>query len=186
HFHTSLSPQSLHPSTLQSTKSIKFLHHAILVHLFLPTLYRRQACHLLPTKLLPNLPGIHASYALFSATTGQTLASTDGTVLTLYRTSCSSGLASKILAREDSQVHVMVDAGALAPHLIKAHLAARPSLREVTIWNRTLKKAEDLVEKLRKECVGVCFESNEKLEDWRKLMNWVDLTTEPTVYTDFQ
>ncbi|KAJ4839683.1 hypothetical protein Tsubulata_041511 [Turnera subulata] len=80
-----------------------------------------------------NLPGIHASYVLFSSTTGQTLASTDGTVLTLYRTSCVSGLASNILAREDSQVLVMVGAGALAPHLIKAHLAARPSLRKETM-----------------------------------------------------
>ncbi|KAF2312257.1 hypothetical protein GH714_028808 [Hevea brasiliensis] len=96
-----------------------------------------------------NLPGIHASYVLFSSTTGQTLASMDGTVLTLYRTACVSGLASKILARDDSKVLVMVGAGALAPHLIKAHLAAKPSLAKVIIWNRTMKKAADLVEKLR-------------------------------------
>ncbi|KAG6778978.1 hypothetical protein NC652_010812 [Populus alba x Populus x berolinensis] len=115
-----------------------------------------------------NLPGIHASYVLFSSTTGQTLASMDGTVLTLYRTSCVSGLASKILARNDSKVLVMVGAGALAPHLIKAHLAARPSLQRVIIWNRTAKKASDLAEKLKKECIandGVCFESNGNLEE---------------------
>uniref|UniRef100_A0A6M2EBR5 Ornithine cyclodeaminase n=1 Tax=Populus davidiana TaxID=266767 RepID=A0A6M2EBR5_9ROSI len=115
-----------------------------------------------------NLPGIHASYVLFSSTTGQTLASMDGTVLTLYRTSCVSGLASKILARNDSKVLVMVGAGALAPHLIKAHLAARPSLQKVIIWNRTAKKASDLAEKLKKECIandGVCFESNGNLEE---------------------
>ncbi|KAJ6707279.1 KETIMINE REDUCTASE MU-CRYSTALLIN [Salix viminalis] len=115
-----------------------------------------------------NLPGIHASYVLFSSTTGQTLASMDGTVLTLYRTSCVSGLASKILARNDSKVLVMVGAGALAPHLIKAHLAARPSLQRVIIWNRTIKKAADLAEKLNKDCIGnagVRFESNGNLEE---------------------
>ncbi|KAJ6402312.1 hypothetical protein OIU84_014409 [Salix udensis] len=115
-----------------------------------------------------NLPGIHASYVLFSSTTGQTLASMDGTVLTLYRTSCVSGLASKILARNDSIVLVMVGAGALAPHLIKAHLAARPSLQRVIIWNRTIKKAADLAEKLTKDCIGnagVRFESNGNLEE---------------------
>lgn len=114
-----------------------------------------------------NLPGIHASYVLFSSTTGQTLASMDGTVLTLYRTACVSGLASKILARDDSKVLVMIGAGALAPHLIKAHLAAKPSLEKVIIWNRTMKKASDLAEKLRVECTendGVCFESNDNLE----------------------
>ncbi|KAF2312223.1 hypothetical protein GH714_028603 [Hevea brasiliensis] len=119
-----------------------------------------------PGNSMLNLPGIHASYVLFSSTTGQTLASMDGTVLTLYRTACVSGLASKILARDDSKVLVMVGAGALAPHLIKAHLAAKPSLAKVIIWNRTMKKAADLVEKLRVECTEkVCFESNDNLEE---------------------
>ncbi|KAJ0043440.1 hypothetical protein Pint_17550 [Pistacia integerrima] len=118
-----------------------------------------------------NLPGIHGSYVLFSSSTGQTLASMDGTVLTLYRTSCVSGLASKILARSDSKVLVMIGAGALAPHLIKAHLAARPSLQRVIIWNRTMKKARDLVEDFSKsdEYKGVCFDSNENLEEIVKM-----------------
>lgn len=129
-----------------------------------------------------NLPGIHASYVLFSSTTGQTLASMDGTELTLYRTACVSGLASKILARNDSKVLVMIGAGALAPHLIKAHIAARPSLQKVIIWNRTMKKAGDLVEKLKKEyCMiqnnGLCFESNENLEKIIELGDIVSCAT---------
>ncbi|XP_050221432.1 protein SAR DEFICIENT 4 [Mercurialis annua] len=118
-----------------------------------------------PQNSMLNLPGIHASYVLFSSVTGQTLASMDGTVLTLYRTSCVSGLASKFLAREDSKVLVMIGAGALAPYLIKAHLAVKPSLEKVIIWNRTMKKADELVEKLREECRGVSFESNDNLEE---------------------
>ncbi|KAJ8752809.1 hypothetical protein K2173_008544 [Erythroxylum novogranatense] len=132
-----------------------------------------------------NLPGIHGSYVLFSSTNGQTLASMDGTILTLYRTACVSGLASKILAREDSEVLVMVGAGALAPHLIKAHISARPSLRKVIIWNRTMKKAKELVEKLRKEgdigSEGVCFESNENLDEIVGLGDIVSCATNATV-----
>ncbi|KAL9317610.1 hypothetical protein ACSQ67_014127 [Phaseolus vulgaris] len=107
-----------------------------------------------------NLPGVQGSYVLFSSTTGQTLASMDSTELTLYRTSCVSGLASKYLARHDSQVLVMVGAGALAPHLIKAHLSAVPSLRKVLVWNRTVEKAATLANKLKEsgEFAGVCFE----------------------------
>ncbi|XP_062149690.1 protein SAR DEFICIENT 4-like [Alnus glutinosa] len=114
-----------------------------------------------------NLPGVHASYVLFSSTTGQTLASMDGTVLTLYRTSCVSGLASKILARDDSETLVMIGAGALAPHLIKAHLSARPSLRRVIIWNRTTEKARKLAEEMQENggFDGVSFESNRCLEE---------------------
>lgn len=73
----------------------------------------------------------------------------DSTELTLYRTSCVSGLGSKYLSRDDSEVLVMVGAGALAPHLIRAHFSARPSLRKVLIWNRTVEKAEALAKKLR-------------------------------------
>ncbi|CAK8573412.1 unnamed protein product [Lathyrus sativus] len=96
-----------------------------------------------------NLPGVQGSYVLFNSTTGQTLASMDSTELTLYRTSCVSGLASRYLSRDDSEVLVMVGAGSLAPHLIRAHFSARPSLRKVLIWNRTVEKAEALAEKLR-------------------------------------
>jgi ornithine cyclodeaminase/alanine dehydrogenase-like protein (mu-crystallin family) len=114
-----------------------------------------------------NLPGVHASYVLFSSTTGQTLASMDGTVLTLYRTSCVSGLASKILARDDSETLVMIGAGSLAPHLIKAHLSARPGLRRVIIWNRTTEKARKLAEEMQENdgFDGVSFESNRCLDE---------------------
>ncbi|CAN6705800.1 unnamed protein product [Malus baccata var. baccata] len=114
-----------------------------------------------------NLPGVHASYVLFSSATGQTLATIDGTALTLYRTSCVSGLASRILSRNDSGILVMIGAGAMAPHLIRAHLVARPSLKRVIIWNRNAEKAEILAEKMR-ECAefdGVCFESSGCLDE---------------------
>lgn len=114
-----------------------------------------------------SLPGVHASYELFSSMTGQTLASMDATELTLYRTSCVSGLASKLLARPDGEVLVMVGAGAMAPHLIRAHLSARPRLRRVIIWNRTVEKARTLAEKLREsgEFDGVSFEGNGFLDE---------------------
>ncbi|RVX01985.1 Protein SAR deficient 4 [Vitis vinifera] len=114
-----------------------------------------------------ELPGVHGSYVLFDSRTGQTLASMDGTELTLWRTSCVSGLASEILARNDVGVLVMIGSGALAPHLIKAHLTAKPSLRRVIIWNRTVEKARKLAQELENEgnFEGVCFESTECLEE---------------------
>lgn len=92
----------------------------------------------------------------------------DSTQLTLYRTSCVSGLASFYLSRIDSEVLVMVGAGSLAPHLIRAHLSARPSLRKVIIWNRTLVKARTLAQKLRESdgFEGLDFEgSGENLDE---------------------
>src|SRR6185369_14759448 len=54
----------------------------------------------------------------------------------VWRTACASALAASYLAREDASHLVMVGAGALAPHLVRAHSAVRP-IRRVTIWNRT-------------------------------------------------
>ncbi|XWS61239.1 hypothetical protein CRYUN_Cryun07bG0108800 [Craigia yunnanensis] len=73
----------------------------------------------------------------------------------------------------------MIGAGALAPHLIKAHLAANPSLQKVIIWNRTIKKATDLAENLQgsNEYNGVCFKSNESLEEIIELGDIVSCVT---------
>lgn len=116
-----------------------------------------------------NLPGVQATYDLFSSSNGKPLASMDATDMTLYRTSCVSGLASKYLARPDSEVLVMVGAGNLAPHLIRAHLSVIPSLRKVVIWNRTPEKAKTLAEMMNESdgggFKGVSFESGVCLDE---------------------
>ncbi len=85
-------------------------------------------------------PSVQASYLLMSGDTGEGLALLDGTALTLWRTACASALAARYLARDDAAHLVMVGAGALAPHLIRAHCAVRP-IERVTLWNRTRSRA---------------------------------------------
>jgi ornithine cyclodeaminase len=81
-------------------------------------------------------PSVLGSYLLMSGETGEPLAAMDGTVLTRWRTAAASALASSYLARENASHLVMVGAGALAPHLVRAHASVRP-IKRVTIWNRT-------------------------------------------------
>jgi len=61
-------------------------------------------------------------------------------VLTRWRTACASALAASYLAREDASHLVMIGAGALAPHLVRAHASVRP-IQKVTLWNRTRGRA---------------------------------------------
>jgi ornithine cyclodeaminase len=77
---------------------------------------------------------------LLSGETGEPLAVMDGRVLTAWRTAAASALAARHLAREDAAHLVMVGAGALAPHLVRAHAAVRP-IKQVTLWNRTRGRA---------------------------------------------
>jgi len=85
-------------------------------------------------------PSVYGSYMLASAETGEALAVMDGRALTAWRTGAASALASRYLARADAAHLVMVGAGALAPHLVRAHAAVRP-IRRVTLWNRTRSRA---------------------------------------------
>ncbi len=92
--------------------------------------------NLFPDNARRNKPAVLGSYVLMSGDTGETLAVMDGAALTAWRTACASALAARYLAREDASHLVMIGAGALAPHLIRAHRAVRPITR-VTLWNRT-------------------------------------------------
>jgi alanine dehydrogenase len=89
-----------------------------------------------PDNAKNNKPAVLGSYVLMSGDTGETLAVMDGAALTAWRTACASALAARYLARDDASHLVMVGAGALAPHLIRAHRTVRP-IGRVTLWNRT-------------------------------------------------
>jgi ornithine cyclodeaminase len=85
-------------------------------------------------------PSLYGSYLLMSGDTGEPLAVVDGRVLTAWRTAAASALAARFLARADASHLVMIGAGALAPHLIRAHKAVRP-IERVSLWNRTRGRA---------------------------------------------
>ncbi|MCZ8313658.1 ornithine cyclodeaminase family protein [Phreatobacter sp.] len=101
-----------------------------------------------------GLPSIYGSYVLCNGETGAPLAILDGTMLTVWRTACASALASRFLSRKDASSMVMVGAGALAPHLIRAHAAVRP-IRNVALWNRSREKAAALADGLGRTVPGV-------------------------------
>lgn len=107
-----------------------------------------------PENSAKELHTIHSVYVLFDGTDGRPLAFIDSNPLTWFKTACDSALGASYLAREDALTLTMVGAGAMAPHLIKAHLAVRPSLRRIKIWNRTAQRALELAQALELELDG--------------------------------
>lgn len=91
---------------------------------------------------------VAATYLLLDARTGFPKAVIDGEAITLRRTGCASALAASYLARQDAQHLLMVGAGSLAPHLIRAHCAVRKYTR-IEIWNRNRARAEQTAAELR-------------------------------------
>jgi ornithine cyclodeaminase/alanine dehydrogenase-like protein (mu-crystallin family) len=100
-----------------------------------------------------GVPAVQAVYALCDGGDGSPAAVIDGTALTYRKTAADSALGSQILSREDARVLVVAGAGGLAPFLARAHLATRPSLTTVLVWNRTAHRADALARALRDEGV---------------------------------
>jgi alanine dehydrogenase len=103
-----------------------------------------------PDNATRGKPSVYGTYMLLSGETGEPLAVMDGRVLTAWRTAAASALAAKFLARPDASHLVMIGAGALAGHLVRAHAAVWP-LRRITLWNRSQARAEQLANELRRD-----------------------------------
>ena len=97
----------------------------------------------------PPQPNVQGLVAMFDGATGAPLLVADGAAMTARKTAGDSALGASLLAREDAEVLLVVGAGALAPHFAAAHMAARPALRRVMVWNRTAPKAAAVAAGLR-------------------------------------
>ncbi|MBZ0218678.1 MAG: ornithine cyclodeaminase family protein [Fimbriimonadaceae bacterium] len=128
-----------------------------------------------------NRPTVQGQYLLIDAVTGSFLAAIDGTSLTLWRTAAASALAASYLARKDACRLVMVGTGAMAPYLVRAHMAVSP-ITSVSIWNRNIAKAEALAAELGSD--GIDAVANPDLEGSIKaadIVSCATVSTEPIV-----
>jgi alanine dehydrogenase len=128
-----------------------------------------------------NLPTVQASYLLIDNATGETVALMDGTELTRRRTAAASALAADYLAHADASTLVLVGAGALGAHFVRAHAAVRP-IRRVFIYNRSMAKAETLSSELKGDGFEVSAVSDlEKAVREADIVSCVTTSTAPIV-----
>lgn len=97
-----------------------------------------------------GLPGLHATYMLYDATTGVPLALIDGDEITVKRTAGAAALGADYLARRDARRLLVVGSGRIARLLPAAMKAVRP-IEEVMVWNYRTPSADALVTALRDE-----------------------------------
>ncbi|MCY4371953.1 MAG: dehydrogenase [bacterium] len=127
-----------------------------------------------------GLPSVHTVYVAFDPSTGEERAVIFGNALTWFKTACDSALAGRYLARPDATHLLMVGAGAMAPHLIRAHRAALPSIELITIWNRTPARAEALALELTDLSADVNTDLRAAVES-ADLVSCATMTVEPLI-----
>lgn len=99
---------------------------------------------------------LYSQILLFDREHGQPLALVDGTSVTFWRTAGISGLASRLLSREDSKSLLLLGTGNLSTYIIRAQASVR-DLSRVMVWGRTPSKAEKVIEQMSAELPGIDF-----------------------------
>lgn len=94
-----------------------------------------------------GLPTHQAVIQLFSAKTGEPLASMDGRLITEMRTAAVSAVATKLLSKPDARVLAVLGTGVQARAHIRALRLVR-SFDEIRVWGRTPSHAQQLADEL--------------------------------------
>jgi ornithine cyclodeaminase len=105
-------------------------------------------------ELDPPVGSVLGAVAAFNAKTGAPVLVADGEAMTYRKTAAISGLGAALLAPPEPQELLVVGAGGLGPHVAMAHVAARPSISRVRIWNLTTARAEALAATLRAQSIN--------------------------------
>jgi ornithine cyclodeaminase len=124
----------------------------------MPAVVGRGAGASLGAKIITVFPGNDATpydahigaVLLFDAEHGMLLAIADASSITAIRTSAVSGLATRLLARDDAHELALLGAGVLAIPHIEAVRCVR-DIRRVRVWSRSGSRATELAERARRQ-----------------------------------
>jgi ornithine cyclodeaminase len=103
--------------------------------------------NIFPGNAARGKPGLHSTYILYSAATGEPLAQMDGNEITSRRTAAASALAARHLVRRGARRLVVAGSGRVASLIPEAYLAVLP-IEDVTIWSRNPEAAGRLAGEL--------------------------------------
>ncbi|MCA9178099.1 MAG: ornithine cyclodeaminase family protein [Planctomycetales bacterium] len=107
---------------------------------------------------------LYSQILLFDRGHGEPLALVDGTSVTFWRTAGISGLASRLLSREDSETMLLLGTGNLATYILRAHASVRP-LKRMMVWGRNRDKAAAVVAAVSSELPDIELSVVDELRD---------------------
>ncbi len=106
--------------------------------------------NIFPGNQTRKMPGLHSTYVLYDASTGEPLAQMDGNEITSRRTAAASALAATFLARDDASRIVLLGAGRVGS-LVPAAYRSQLPITHVEVWDINPESAAQLVQQLQGE-----------------------------------
>lgn len=107
---------------------------------------------LMAVKVVSIVPGNPVGLVMVFGEDGTPLGVVDGPTITAIRTGAGSGLATRLLARENASTLAMLGSGAMAFDQIEAVRAVRP-IDRVLVWSRSIDNARKMAERVGGEAV---------------------------------
>jgi ornithine cyclodeaminase len=108
---------------------------------------------LVAVKIVSIVPGNPAGLVVVFGGDGEPLGLVDGPTVTAIRTGAVSGLATRLLAKENARTLAMLGAGAMAFDQVQAVRSVR-SIDRVLVWSRRLENALALAKRIGGEAVA--------------------------------
>ena len=111
---------------------------------------------------------LYSKVMIFDRAHGEPVALVDGTTCTFWRTGGISGLATRLLSREDSSTMLLLGTGNLSTYMIRANTSVRP-LKKIMVFGRhdglpAIAGAETVVAQMSKEMPEIKFSTVSDLE----------------------
>lgn len=112
---------------------------------------------------------LYSKIMIFDRSYGEPLALVDGTTCTFWRTGGVSGLATRLLSREDSSTMLLLGTGNLSTYMIRANASVRP-LEKIMIWGNPdglppMAEAQAVIDEVSAELPEIKFSVATDLED---------------------
>ncbi len=116
----------------------------------------------------PPYPILYSKVMIFDREHGEPLALVDGTTVTFWRTGGVSGLATRLLSREDSKTMLLLGTGNLSTYMVRANASVRP-LEKIMVWGKPdglppVEEAEALIERVSGDLPHIEFSVVNDLE----------------------
>ena len=111
---------------------------------------------------------LYSKIMIFDRPHGEPLALVDGTTCTFWRTGGVSGLATRLLSREDSSTMLLLGTGNLSTYMIRANASVRP-LDKIMVWGNPdgmppVADAHAVIDRVSAELPGIEFSVINDLE----------------------
>ena len=118
---------------------------------------------LMAVKVVSIVPGNPVGLVVVFGEDGSPLGLVDGPTITAIRTGAVSGLATKLLARDNAHTLAMLGAGAMAFDQVEAVRAVRP-IEEILVWSRSAENAHALALRVGGEAVADADEAVQRAD----------------------